>query len=544
MNYEQQQINTSDLRFFLYARKSTETDDRQVQSIEDQIKNMRDIAGQLGLKIRATFKEQKTGRKPGVRPIFTEMLNRIEKGEADAILCWQIDRLSRNPIDSGRLGWMLQQGVIKFIKTATREYKPEDNVIVLSVDSGMANEFSRDLSIKVRRGIRGKLSRGGWPGVAPIGYLNRLEDHTIIPDPARFPLIRRAWDLYLTGAYTVPTILKKLNNDWGFRTVRRKRSGDHPIAISGMYKLFTNPFYKGRILHEGKEYPGNHEPMVNATEFDRAAVLLGRNNFSRTRKHNFAFTGFIRCGECGCLITAQKKHKVIKSSGEMRFYTYYGCTRKKTTVDCSQKSALREEVLESQILKLLGKITILPQFRDWALEALRQSNDAEVDQRNKILQSQQQDLSSARKELDTLVDIRIKNLLDDQVYSEKREVLQEKISKLQQAIAQTDIRAEQWLNTTEQVFHFATNARQNFLNGTPEMKKSILMALGQNPRLTNGIIEIQANKWLQPIIDEYPALERTYRTSEPKKKTVTAGRNGDLQTVISSWRGKKDSNPR
>lgn len=529
-------------RFFLYARKSTESDDRQIQSIEDQVSRMSEQAKSLGYRVVRTYREAKSAKKPGIRPMFDDMIRRIEKGEADGIMCWQNNRLARNPVDSGQISWLLQQGIIKEIRTSDKSYFPSDNVLVFAVESGVSNQFILDLSKNVRRGIQGKLERGEWPGVAPIGYINKLDDHTVVPDPDRYPIIRRAWDLYLTGSHTVPSVLKKLNGEWGFRTIKRKRSGGHPIASSGLYSLFTNPFYKGTILHQGVEYLGKHQPMVNSAEFERAQILLGRKSFSRHRKNNFAFTGFIRCGECGCLITAQKKHKIIKDSGEVRFYTYYACTRKKTSVTCSQKSAVRMERLESQVVTMLDRITILPQFRDWALETLRQTNEAEVEQRNKILLSQQQNLTATRNKLDTLLDMRLRDLLDDQQYNEKKAELQKNISTLQQAIDGTDDRAEQWLKTTEQVFYFATNARQNFLNGTPETKKSILMALGQNPTLTDGILEIQPNKWLQPIIDDYPALEKVYRTSEPRNTTAKTQRNADLQTVISSWQGRKDSN--
>ena len=371
-------------RFILYARKSTESDDRQVQSIGDQTKIMSDTARTHGLKLAKTLGEAKSASTPGIRPVFDDMLNRIERGEADGILCWHLNRLSRNPVDSGRLSWMLQKGIIKEIRTNEKSYFPNDNVVIMAVESGAANQFSRDLSKTVRRGIQMKLERGEWPGVAPIGYMNKLDDHTIVPDPDRFPLIRRAWDLYLTGYHTVPAILKIINNEWGFRTLKRKRSGNKPIAISGLYKIFSNPFYKGTMLHEGVNYRGKHTPMVTAEEFERAQILLGRKSFSRTRKHAFNFTGFIRCGECGCLICAQKKYKTIKE----------------TTIKCTQRHAVREEELEKQVLSLLGKVTILPEFRDWALEILRTSHEQEVEERNRIMESQQRALASTRSELD------------------------------------------------------------------------------------------------------------------------------------------------
>ena len=137
---------TSKIKYFLYARKSSESEDRQVQSIDDQINRLKQLAKDLSLDIKKTYTEAKSAKKPDNRPIFNEIIQRIENGEAGGILCWQINRLSRNPIDSGKLSWLLQQGILKSIQTIDRQYLPEDNVLLFNVESGMANQFILDLS--------------------------------------------------------------------------------------------------------------------------------------------------------------------------------------------------------------------------------------------------------------------------------------------------------------------------------------------------------------------------------------------------------------
>ena len=148
MNYNDNKKYT----YFLYARKSSESEDRQVQSIDDQIGRLKELAKTLGITIKHVFTEAKTAKKPNNRPIFDEMMKKIEAGEANGILCWQINRLSRNPIDSAQVQWLLQQGGLKSIQTIDREYKPEDNVLLFNVESGMANQFILDLSKNVKRG--------------------------------------------------------------------------------------------------------------------------------------------------------------------------------------------------------------------------------------------------------------------------------------------------------------------------------------------------------------------------------------------------------
>ena len=250
------------MKYFLYARKSSESEDRQIQSIEDQINRLKKLSNDLGLNIKKIYTEAKSAKKPNNRPIFNEMIKAVEDGKANGILCWQINRLSRNPIDSGQISWLLQKGVLKGIQTIDRQYLPEDNVLLFSVESGVANQFILDLSKNVKRGIQSKLEKGWRPGMAAVGYLNDLSNHTIIKDPERFNLIRKTWDYILTGSYTVSQILNKLNNEWGFRSLKRKNSGDKPLAMSGLYKVFTNLFYAGIIVHNNEQYKGRHKPMI------------------------------------------------------------------------------------------------------------------------------------------------------------------------------------------------------------------------------------------------------------------------------------------
>jgi site-specific DNA recombinase len=285
------------LRYFLYARKSSDSEDRQVQSIESQVTKLRELARDQNLKIVKTFTEAKSAKKPNNRPLFDEMMVKLQNGEADGILCWQINRLSRNPVDSGQLSWMLQQNVIKSIQTYDREYLPGDNVIIFSVEAASSNQYILDLSKNVKRGLETKLNKGWLPNLAPAGYLNDRVENTIVKDPERFDVIAKMWQLMLTGVYTPPQILKVANEDWGYLTRKSKRLGGKPLSRSGIYKIFTNIFYTGIIETKGRQFEGKHEPIITLEEFDRVQILLGRKGKPRPKKHIFAFTGFIRCGE-------------------------------------------------------------------------------------------------------------------------------------------------------------------------------------------------------------------------------------------------------
>jgi len=529
--------NAIKIKYFLYARKSSESEDRQIQSIEDQINRLKQLSSDLNLDIKRTYTEAKSAKKPDIRPVFDKMIQRIENGEADGILCWQINRLSRNPIDSGKLSWLLQQGIIKSIQTIDRQYLPDDNVIVFNVETGQANQFILDLKKNVKRGIKSKLVKGWLPNLAPLGYLNDKVEKIIIKDPERFNLIRKMWDLMLTGNYTPPKILKIANNEWGFktRTFKKKGYGGKPLSRSGIYKIFTNLFYARIIESGGIQYEGKHEPIITLEEYDRVQTLLGRKGRSRSKKHEFPFTGFIRCGECGCLYTAEIKKKFIKSTGKVKEYTYYHCTRKKRDIKCSQKKSIREYKLEIQIEKELEKYTILPEFLHWALEGLNKKNDTEIEDRTKVYEMQHKTLTQTQNELDELTKMRYRLLIDDEQFLKEKKLLVSKVNKLKEQLRETEVRAERWLELSERTFNFATYARKAFLMGGLELKKEILMALGKNPIIKGEKLIIKPNNWFQPIRKDYPALEKEYLRLEPIKIPQNKAKTEALASVRTRW---------
>src|ERR1035437_4923716 len=178
------------MRYFLYARKSTDVEDKQILSIEGQLAELRNLAKRENLEIVEEFVEKRSAKMPG-RPIFGDMMARIQKGEAQGIICWKIDRLARNPVDGGQIQWLLQQGIIRHIQTHDRSHFPNDNVLMMSVELGMANEYIRQLSANTSRGLRQKARQGIYPGLAPLGYINDPSTKTVVVHRKNAKLVRK-----------------------------------------------------------------------------------------------------------------------------------------------------------------------------------------------------------------------------------------------------------------------------------------------------------------------------------------------------------------
>lgn len=239
--------------------------------------------------------------------------------------------------------------------------------------------------------------------------------------------MRRMWELMLTGAYSPRRIWEIATRQWGLTTVRRKRIGGQAISLSAMYRIFTNPFYAGMLISEGKIFPGKHQAMVTVNEYEQVQRLLGRPGVPRATK-SFAFTGMIRCGECGFSVTGEEK-----TNRWGAHYTYYHCSKRRLSAHCPQPY-LRLEEIEKQILKFLEEITIPDQFHQWLLKnfdrTIAQALKEQATQKTSIVQAQ----NATARELSNLAKLRIRDLLTDAEFIAERQELERRQIALHQQL--------------------------------------------------------------------------------------------------------------
>ncbi len=532
------------MKYFLYTRKSTEEEEKQVLSLDTQLDKAREIFPHLD--IIELPPESASAFKPGNRPIFDNMLERIDAGEAHGIVAWHPDRCSRNEIEAAAITYRLRTGKILDLKfcSYTFDNSPE-GIMMLQMVMSQSQYFSAKLSKDVKRGNGQKIKMGWKPGWAPTGYLNTPDlekgSKKIVIDPDRFTLVKKMWELMLTGNYSVPQIWYIATNDWGFTLRKTRKTGGGPISRTGLYGVFTNPFYAGLIRYNDDVHKGKQKAMITVAEYDRVQQLLGRKGKPRPKTHDITYRGPMVCGECGCTITAEVKQKYLKNSGETREYIYYHCTRKRP---CSQRGAMTEKEIEQETEKVLSSITILPEFRDWALEVLSENNDQEIEDRTSVHESQSKALLATQKQLDNLTKMRLKDLINDEEYIEQREKLSAETRRLKELLLDTQERAEKWLELTEKAFDIATYARQNFIDGDAETCREIFINLGSSFILKDNKLSIQPHEWFVPIQKEYPRIEQLFREVRTRKYASSKEKTAAFTAVRSQWLRGLDSNQR
>lgn len=322
------------LRYCLYARKSSESDERQAMSIDSQLNEMRELAKRDGLNVVCELEESHSAKESGQRAVFNQMLSGIASGEYNAVLTWAADRLSRNAGDLGSIVDLMDREELLHIKTYSQTFTNNPNEkFLLMILCSQAKLENDNKSLNVKRGIKTKCEMGWRPGVAPLGYINRafggVKD--IVPDPER--------------ADIVTEMFIKASQGWSGRRLKgwldeiefTTRNGK-PINVSSILDMLVNPFYYGEFRYSddsgGRWFKGAHKPLVSKELFDIVQQTRGVNKGLWGTKQ-FSFRGLIMCGKCGACMTAQEKFKKLKS-GEYVRYVYY-CCAKNIKHQCDEK---------------------------------------------------------------------------------------------------------------------------------------------------------------------------------------------------------------
>lgn len=391
-------------RYFLYARKSSEDEEHQILSIEAQLTEVREYAKKESVEVAKEFLENKSAKVPG-RPVFNAMIEEIEKGAADGLIAWHPDRLARNSIDGGRIIYLLDTGKLKALKFPTFWFdNTPQGKFMLNIAFGQSKYYVDNLSENVLRGLRQKVRRGEWPGKAPVGYLNEPKLRTIIVDPARAECVIRLFEAYASGKYSLPEIHERALL-WGLTT----NAHNMPVSRHTVRAFLANSFYAGSFVFLGEMHEGAHKPLISWELFDRVQAVIRSAVRGFGPRHLFPFIRFMRCGECGAAVTAQRA----------KGHTYYRCTHQKGP--CTQKHYLREEALAEQLRPTVEKVVLPADWFETMFSLLADARRAEDETVSMAIKQAQDQLVALQMKLDRLMDLFLEGAVSRDEFNEYKQ---------------------------------------------------------------------------------------------------------------------------
>ena len=470
-------IESMENKYILYARKSTDVEDKQVLSIEAQITELRDFAKRENLNIVDVLIEKQSAKIPG-RPIFNSMVDRIESGEINGIVSWHPDRLARNSVDGGKLIYLVDTGRLAALKFAQFWFEPTpQGKFMLNIAFGQSKYYVDSLSENTKRGLRQKVRNGIWPGIAPVGYINDVRSKTIVVDKLKAPIIKQAFELYSKNESRLEDISHFLarNNIFSRNGKRIKRDR--------ITYILSNPFYYGHFKFGGEIHEGKHEPLIAKKLFDMVAAILTDRGRPRSRPTVAKpLTRLLHCGYCGMMITAeiQKGH------------TYYRCTRKSKTISCTQPY-IREEELDRQLSSLIKTVSLRSDWAEYMLKRLDTEQAETAQSVTACVRETKDEISTIKIKLERLLDSYLEQDIDRNTYLDKKAILMSEKKSLEGKIIDLEHTQSTRLEPMREWIKTASNLNGIAAAASLIPKREMAVRIfGSNLTLTNRLLNGRA----------------------------------------------------
>jgi len=535
-------------RYVVYCRKSTDRDDKQIQSLETQEEHILTYAIKNNLTITTIYKEAHSAKRPNRRPIWDQVLKDLRTRKANCLLVYTISRCSRNPQESGILQQLLVDRVIQEIRTLDQVFMPEDNQLMFALLSSLSSQASAELAKATLDGMVKKAKSGQPVNKPPIGYTNHLETKECIPDPDRFTKVRHLFDLALKDKYSLLEISEIANKKLHLVPLRKKEYAT-TMGPATVHSILTNIFYTGVFKFNGTQYEGKYTPMITKGEHDKIRYILSsKKEGAKAHTKDFKFSNLIRCGHCGVLMVAEDKIKILKRDGRKLHWNYYRCSRSKNRNDytCPHVKYYREELIESQFLETLSKITVDKDLAELAIEAIKDEHRRECQDHAKIAEKKRKEVADLEAKLKDLLTLRLNKCLNDNEYMDAKQNLSNQLALARQSVSLTDSRFDTWVDKAERAFNFCIHAKEEYEKGGTERKKEILQTLGSRWVIKDGQLVTQLEGWVKGITD----INRLYVSNFGG--TPTYNPSGDKQNKTKgafppppdTWRPRQDLNLR
>ena len=475
-------------------------------SIEAQMTELREYAARENISIVDELVEKQSAKIPG-RPVFNDMISRIERGDASGIICWHPDRLARNSVDGGKLIYLVDTEKIKALKFPTFWFEPSpQGKFMLQIAFGQSKYYVDSLAENTKRGLRQKVRNGVFPSFAPMGYLNDVRTKSIIVDQKKSLILKDAFQLYARNESRLEDIAHFLASKG---IIAR---GGKPLHKDRVKDFLINPFYIGFFRYGGEIHAGTHEPLITKKLYNRVQeVLVERGKPMKKTITPHAFAGLLRCGICGMMITTEVRKKYFPTVNHHAIYTYYRCTKKSTTMECNDPY-IREEALDEQLSKLLITVSLPSDWAEDMKERMKKDSMESAHSVGTIVAGKQQEISTITTKLQRLLDSYLDQDIEKDIYRKKKQDFMVKKSTLEESILTLQQSQNAWLEPMKTWISDASDAASVARGNDLEKKREYLKkAFGSNLRLTHQTARGSA-------LDPWAALSR-----RPTSRTWAAG---------------------
>ena len=355
---------------------------------------------------------------------------------------------------------------------------------MLNIAFGQSKYYIDNLSENIKRGHRAKLRKGIWPSFAPLGYSNNHKTRDVDIDTEKAPLVRKGFELYATGKYTLKQIAKFLK-DLGLRSYK-----GNVLAVSCIQRILKSTFYYGIFEFNGETYQGSHEPLISKKLFDKCQEVMKDRGHIMTRKSEnfFPFRGLLTCGECKCAITAETQ----------KGHNYYRCTKKREM--CSQKY-VREEILSEQITNFLQKVSLPSQDAEKVLRELDKDEQKAKEDSKIAVQNFKSELVDTEVKLDKLLSAYLDEVITSEEYAAQKQKMLDQRVELKEKIYKIEDKGVSWLEPARAWVKSLNQAENLLKSGDKSKMTTFLKQIGSNHILIDKSFSFSPKKPFQILAE-------------------------------------------
>jgi DNA invertase Pin-like site-specific DNA recombinase len=469
-------------RLYAYIRVSDPKQGLGV-SLAEQQSVIEGYAARIGGEIIEWFKETRTAAKAG-RPVFARMTKLLRARKADGVIVHKLDRSTRNYRDWAEIDELLESGIDIFVASENLDLRSRGGRLAADVEIAVAVDFIRNLRAETLKGIEGRLKQGILPCGVGIGYLNSGAGKPKAIDPVRGPLVRRVFELYATGRYTLRDLTREAE------TLGLRSRNGNPLRLQQFQALLRNPFYAGAI-HSKRfgVFQGAHTPIVSRSLFDRVQAVLDGKRVRRTKRFWFQFRRLLHCQTCGrCLIGSERKG-----------YVYYRCSN----IPCPTTS-VREDAVERAMKEALRGISFRPEEVSYLQQQLAANSDAEERIKAARRVALNQTLAALNARAARLTDLLLDGKVDSEAHDERRAALIAERQKIEQELGSLD--AEYSLGAVaRQIVELAKSPETLYESADAEGRRQFLEIVLSNATVSGKCVEFT---WLEPFATISKRLSR------------------------------------
>lgn len=549
------------LRYFIYCRKSSEAEDRQVQSIETQIRELGEFAEKNGLEIVDIIYESQSAHTPG-RPKFNEMIQRISAGEANGLLVLFPNRLSRNPVDAGMIIYFMDLKKLVEVRTPSKVYyNTATDKAFLALELIFSKKDSDDKSEHVKTGLRTRYLKGLPNGLAHIGYFNDMTrekgNRDWYEDPVRWPLVKMIFEKFLEGTYSVRKLYFIARDELKLTTPPRKREGGKLISLSYLYFLLRNPVYAGFFYYAKEDgevvrqdLDKKLKRMITEDQYWQIQDMLGKKGRPRSQKRNLLYGGLIWDEVNNCAVVGDPKFQIrctackhkfsyinqdqcpkcgikIQNMNRPKFknYVFYASVKERKSPGIKAVS-IEEKKLNGEVIDyLVQNFQISKGLADWALRHIDEIKDKELQENKAVTRSNEQSSENGQKKLLRLLDMHDRGLINDEEFS----LAKRQISPIQGNKKLAEIENIDWVSEAKKIVNLSIEMSELLENGPFEKKRDALVKFGSNLLFNRGKVRINNTKSISAYINGLQVARSEIVGFEPREYVVNKGESGEFE---------------